>query len=636
MENTLREIIRVLEPLPTDRETRCQILRELQGAVESVESLRGATVEPFGSFVSELFTRWGDLDVSIEFSKGAYISSYGRKHTQDVLKDLMKAMRMRGGWNRYQFIPNARVPILMVKSNLGNISCDISVNNLKAQMKSKLFLWMNDIDPRFRDMVLLVKEWAKAHNINNSKSGTFNSYSLSLLVIFHFQTCTPAILPPLQDIYTDTLTDDLKGLRDDAERRIEKSCVENMRRFKLNKLRARNKSSLSELFISFLGKFSDLGSKAAELGICTYSGKWERIESNMGWLPKTYCILVEDPFDRPENSARGVGQKALKRISEVFEMSRDRLIAVSYNASLAIESSLLATLVRPHMLRLISNPGYNIKHHQTTHPQYFRAESSHSRTPRHHYNGPPKPNGPFVRELVPPREYNGPPKPNGKGRELVPQRDYNGPPKPSGSYGRELADSSPQGHGQPQIQKLVHSPSQVQPQIQKLVHSPSQVQPQIQKLVHSPSQVQPQIQKLVHSPSQVQPQIQKLVHSPSQVQPQIQKLVHSPSQSQVQPQIQKLVHSPSQVQPQIQKLVHSPSQSQVQPQIQKLVHSPSQVQPQIQKLVHSPSKVQPHIRKSVPSTSRVQSPLQKVKPEMAPMLQAYQKWTPKKPGMQTI
>lgn len=26
-----------------------------------------------------------------------------------------------------------------------------------------------------------------------------------------FQTCTPAILPPLQDIYTETLTDDLKG-----------------------------------------------------------------------------------------------------------------------------------------------------------------------------------------------------------------------------------------------------------------------------------------------------------------------------------------------------------------------------------------------------------------------------------------
>lgn len=32
-----------------------------------------------------------------------------------------------------------------------------------------------------------VKEWAKVYNINNPKSGTLNSYSLCLLVVFHFQ-----------------------------------------------------------------------------------------------------------------------------------------------------------------------------------------------------------------------------------------------------------------------------------------------------------------------------------------------------------------------------------------------------------------------------------------------------------------
>lgn len=86
---------------------------------------------------------------------------------------------------------------------------------------------------------LQVKEWAKAQNINDPKKGTLNSYSLCLLVIFHFQvsfliqdlisklfftytsakftdyshslplislfyiyqTCVPAILPPLKEIY---------------------------------------------------------------------------------------------------------------------------------------------------------------------------------------------------------------------------------------------------------------------------------------------------------------------------------------------------------------------------------------------------------------------------------------------------
>ncbi|KAK9913598.1 hypothetical protein M0R45_037409 [Rubus argutus] len=382
MENTLREILRVIEPLPTDRQTRCLILQELQEAVRSVQSLRGATVEPFGSYLSELFTRWGDLDVSIEFSKGSYISSYGKKRTLDVLRDVMRAMRQRGGWNTYEFIPTARVPILMVKSNLENIPCDISVNNLKGQMKSKLFLWISEIDPRFRDMVLLVKEWAKAQNINDSKSGTFSSYSLTLLVVFHFQTCVPAILPPLKDIYPVNLMNDLKGWRDDAEKHIEKTCSDNIRRFKLNIFRPRNESSLSELFISFLGKFSDIFRKAVGVGICTYSGKWEAIVSNMRWLPKTYCLMVEDPFDRPENTARGVGRGDLKRISEAFEMSRDRLISARYNSYLAIESSLLATLVQPHTLRLLRNPGFNFQRHEATHRLRFMGESSHSGTPR--------------------------------------------------------------------------------------------------------------------------------------------------------------------------------------------------------------------------------------------------------------
>lgn len=44
------------------------------------------------------------------------------------------------------------------------------------------------------------------------------------------------------------------GLRADTERRIEETCAANIRRFQSYNLRAENRSSLSELFISFLGK----------------------------------------------------------------------------------------------------------------------------------------------------------------------------------------------------------------------------------------------------------------------------------------------------------------------------------------------------------------------------------------------
>jgi len=48
------------------------------------------------------------------------------------------------------------VPILKCKSSHYGFSCDISIDNLESQMKSKLLLWISEIDGRFRDMVLLV------------------------------------------------------------------------------------------------------------------------------------------------------------------------------------------------------------------------------------------------------------------------------------------------------------------------------------------------------------------------------------------------------------------------------------------------------------------------------------------------
>lgn len=61
-----------------------------------------------------------------------------------------------GECHSLQFIPHARVPILKLRSNRQGISCDISIDNLLGQMKSKLLFWISMMDDRFHDMVLLV------------------------------------------------------------------------------------------------------------------------------------------------------------------------------------------------------------------------------------------------------------------------------------------------------------------------------------------------------------------------------------------------------------------------------------------------------------------------------------------------
>ncbi|KAF2318885.1 hypothetical protein GH714_011444 [Hevea brasiliensis] len=378
LQPTIKDVLEVIKPLREDWEVRSKIIEELKDVVTSVESLRGATVEPFGSFVSNLFTRWGDLDIAIVLSNGSYISSAGKKRKQNLLGELLRALRQKGGWRRLQFVPNARVPILKFESGRQSISCDISIDNLQGRMKSNFLFWISQIDGRFRDLVLLVKEWAKAHNINNPKSGTLNSYSLSLLVIFHFQTCVPAILPPLKEIYPRNAVDDLAGVRIVAEERIKEICNANISKYMSEKYRAVNRSSLSELFISFLAKFSDIRSKAAELGICPFTGQWQEISSNMRWLPKTYALFIEDPFEQPENTARAVSAGNLEKISEAFQTSYDRLVLASHNSS-----SLLSMLVRPQIINFIAetpagSSSHTVVDYQSTRPMMSRAVYSQS------------------------------------------------------------------------------------------------------------------------------------------------------------------------------------------------------------------------------------------------------------------
>ncbi|XP_057979927.1 protein HESO1 [Malania oleifera] len=347
LEPILKDILLVIQPLRDDRTIRHHIVNEFRNIVQSVESLRGAIVEPFGSFVSNLFTRWGDLDISIELPNGSYISFAGKKRKHNLLGDVLDALRRMGRCRKLQFIPNARVPILKFE-NHQNISCDVSIDNLKGLMKSKFLYWISGIDGRFRELVLLVKEWAKAHAINNPKAGTLNSYSLTLLVIFHFQTCVPAILPPLKEIYPGNIVDDLSGVRDVVERQIEETCAANIARFKSDCKIPANRSSLSVLFISFFAKFSDIALRASEQGLCPFAGKWEDIRTNMRWQPKTYTFFIEDPFEQPDNTARTVSSGQLTRISEAFKRTHSELVSANQN-----RNSIIATLVRPQISRFI-------------------------------------------------------------------------------------------------------------------------------------------------------------------------------------------------------------------------------------------------------------------------------------------
>ncbi|KAI6668935.1 hypothetical protein NL676_003820 [Syzygium grande] len=344
LEQTLDDILSAIKPSQQDLITRNQIIDELQTIVHSMDIFRGAIVEPFGSFVSGLSTRWGDLDISIELPNDSHMSSTAAKKKKWLMLANLSWI-LTGRFHRLEFVAYVKVPIVKFRSR--GISCDVSIDNLSGQINSKLLSWIKGIDERFGDMVLLVKEWAKAQQINNSRCGSFNSYSLTLLVIFHFQTCVPAILPPLEDIYPGDIGRDLKvkGVRADVVRKITETCAANIAKWKSNRYRPVNRRSLSELSISFFSKFSDISRKSKDLGICPYTGKWEALSN---WEPHTHAIFIEDPFEQPLNAARTVKASLMRKISEAFETTYRRVSSTNQT-----EASLLPGLARPRVLKAL-------------------------------------------------------------------------------------------------------------------------------------------------------------------------------------------------------------------------------------------------------------------------------------------
>ncbi|KAF8775338.1 hypothetical protein HU200_004748 [Digitaria exilis] len=407
----IEDILSTIKPGEDDQKKRLCAIQELED-IYSSGTLRGAVVKPFGSFVSNLYAKSGDLDVSVDLWSSPRIS-ISKKKKQNALRELMRALQIRGVAKYMDFIPTARVPIIHYMSNRFGISCDISINNYPGRIKARIFYWINTIDERFGDMVLLVKEWAKTQNINDPKHGTLNSYSLCLLIIFYFQRCKPAILPPLKEIYDGNVAKETVFY---DEKHVDEVCAANIARFISQNMGQRNRTSLSHLFLSFFDEFFGIRSLSSTV-ISTYTGQFERIPDNPSWMAKSYSFFVEDPFERPDNAARAVDVEGLERIEHAFNHTSSRLYrgALNYRSELVsllctpavgsllrreVGANCHANTLRSHQLYSPAAANlYDNQHHQQTRDSWGSRSSSQSQgyvtghqipRPDHHYYKQPQ------------------------------------------------------------------------------------------------------------------------------------------------------------------------------------------------------------------------------------------------------
>ena len=78
-------------------------------------------------------------------------------------------------------IPPACNQVATLHATAG-IPCDMAVGSGGARFKSIVLKQLSLIDPRLPDMIRIVKQWAKAWNLNDASDGTFNTFALSMMV----------------------------------------------------------------------------------------------------------------------------------------------------------------------------------------------------------------------------------------------------------------------------------------------------------------------------------------------------------------------------------------------------------------------------------------------------------------------
>ena len=370
LDRELRRIVSQQRTTPHDDQKRQNLLRRFQNMLD--KKFAGVSCAPFGSYVSVFHTAGSDIDLSLEVDPqspwydakemapggGAGAGGRGsrggnRRHPppRGYKSKKVQLLSKVASELRYQrfaevnLIAHARVPLIKFFDPSTGVNCDVCVGN-DGVYKSAVLGAFADLDERYRDLVFLVKMWAKRFDCNDATAGSFNSFALSLMSMFHLQTRSPPILPPVLRL---TLPTDAAADADLAAERERANNLEPVRKTPVSKIRqqsdatrdvslvaaraasprwrgfgAANPATLAELLVTFFTHFRSVEPLWKHgLVASTYAGRWV---AGAAWAPGRYCVGVEDPFAAGDNVARSIQRRSLPK---VLSAVRDGTLAMA-------------------------------------------------------------------------------------------------------------------------------------------------------------------------------------------------------------------------------------------------------------------------------------------------------------------
>ncbi|XP_054630538.1 poly(A) RNA polymerase GLD2 [Dunckerocampus dactyliophorus] len=240
-----------------------------------------------GSTMSGLASRSSDADL-------CYVLHENKTtHPVTVLSALKRMMKSLSYVEQPQLI-RAKVPILRFREKGSNLEFDLNVNNTVGIRNTFLLRSYAYADPRIRPLILVIKKWARHHQINDASRGTLSSYTLVLMVLHYLQTLKEPVLPSLQRDYPECFDPSLEiDMIPEGAKNIPP-------------YNSQNNSSLGTLLLGFLRYYATEFSWRKKV-ISVRDAKAFPKQNAVKWRDK--FISVEEPFEK-NNVARAVHEQA--------------------------------------------------------------------------------------------------------------------------------------------------------------------------------------------------------------------------------------------------------------------------------------------------------------------------------------
>ncbi|XP_028270329.1 poly(A) RNA polymerase GLD2 [Parambassis ranga] len=298
------ELFEACQQQPSDLERKEMCRTRLQQEIQRIFAT--ARLYLTGSSMSGLGCRSSDADLCL------VIRGNKRPDPIRVLSHLQKHFRTLSYVGKVQLI-RAKVPILRFTEKDSDLEFDLNINNTVGIRNTFLLKSYACADLRIRPMILVIKKWAKHHQINDASKGTLSSYTLVLMVLHYLQTLKDPVLPSLQRDYPEYFNPfmDIDVVPERSE--LAPPYI------------SRNQSFLGELLVGFL-RYYARDFRWDKQVISVREARALPKTNSQEWRNKYIC--VEEPFER-NNVARAVHEKikfnTIKaQFAESFRILRDR------------------------------------------------------------------------------------------------------------------------------------------------------------------------------------------------------------------------------------------------------------------------------------------------------------------------